>query len=111
MAFYFINQAYLISFHFFRSTGFVLEGFPRTTDEAEFMQEAGLFPDAAIILIVENTDVEARLLPPKLDKWRQKRDRKLERRQKAKERKQKKRVRLLLVAFYNYVSVLKCLFD
>ena len=74
-----------------RSTGFVLEGFPRTTDEAAYMTEKGLFPDAAIMLSVEDTDVIGRLLPPKLEKWKQRRDKRLAKKQKAKEKAQKKR--------------------
>ncbi|CAH1800209.1 unnamed protein product, partial [Owenia fusiformis] len=31
----------------FKSTGFVLEGFPRTQDEVRYLGELGLFPDAA----------------------------------------------------------------
>lgn len=56
-----------------------------------YMAEKGLFPDSAVLLVVEDTDILARLLPPKLDKWRAKRDRKLERKRKIKEKKEKKR--------------------
>ena len=42
---------HIIPFHG-RSTGFVLEGFPRTSEEVRYLQDAGLFPDAAIILQV-----------------------------------------------------------
>ena len=55
------------------------------------MAEKGLFPDSAIILVVEDQDIIGRLLPPKMDKWRQKRDRKLARKMKIKEKKDKKR--------------------
>lgn len=75
-----------------RSTGFILEGFPRTSEEAKYMAEMGLFPDSALILNVEDSDVIARLLPPKLDKWRVKRDKRLEKKRKKKEKAQKKRV-------------------
>lgn len=56
------------------------------------MAEMGLFPDSAIILNVEDSDVIGRLLPPKLDKWRVKRDKRLEKKRKKKEKAQKKRV-------------------
>ena len=82
----------LALFFHFRSTGFVLEGFPRNVDEANFMQESGLFPDAGIILNVEDTDVTGRLLPPKLEKWKAKMARRLAKKLKKKEKAKKKRV-------------------
>merc|ERR1712129_251345 len=54
----------------FKSTGIVLEGFPRLSEEAEWLGTAGLFPDSAIILAVEDGDVIFRLLPPKQERWR-----------------------------------------
>lgn len=57
----------------------------------------GLFPDAALILNVEDSDVIGRLLPPKLDKWRVKRDKRLEKKRKKKEKAQKKRVNVHFV--------------
>ena len=77
---------------FSRSTGFILEGFPRTPEETRFLADAGLFPDSAIVLTVDDSDVTGRLLPPKLEKWRVKRDKRLAKRQKKKEKAQKKRV-------------------
>ena len=61
-------------FVFTRSTGFILEGFPRTEAEARYLSSSGLFPDLAAILAVEDTEIVNRLLPPLLDKWRKKRD-------------------------------------
>ncbi len=84
---------HLFSFLDSRSTGFILEGFPKTSEEAVYIGEQGLFPDSAIILAVEDTDVIARLLPPKLQKWKERRDRRNEKKQRIKEKKQKKRVR------------------
>jgi len=51
-----------------------------------------LFPDAGVVLTVEDSDVIARLLPPRLNKWKVKRDRRLERKRKKKEKATKKRV-------------------
>ena len=67
------------------------------------MNEEGFFPDAAVTLEVENTDVEARLLPGKMEAWKKRRDRKLQWRQRGKDRKQKKRVcsRLSLAASFS----------
>ncbi len=78
-----------------RSTGFILEGFPRTVEEAQFLAERGLYPDAAITLAVEDTDIQSRLLPPKLNKWKQKRDRRLARKERRKLRKKKERDTLI----------------
>ena len=60
-----------------RSRGFVLEGFPRNEDETRVLSMSGLFPDAAILLGVEDTDIADRLLPGKLGKWKVKRDKRL----------------------------------
>ena len=46
---------------------------------------AGLFPDAAILLGVEDTDIVDRLLPGKLEKWKVKRDKRLAEKAKQKE--------------------------
>ena len=46
---------------------------------------AGLFPDAAIVLGVEDTDIVDRLLPGKLEKWKVKRDKRLAEKAKQKE--------------------------
>lgn len=92
--------SHLIFIHIFcfcRSTGFVLEGFPRNADEADYMAMNGFFPDLAILLQVDDNDVIGRLLPPKMDKWREKRDKKLARRQKIKEKAKKKRVSNLFI--------------
>jgi adenylate/nucleoside-diphosphate kinase len=75
----------------FRSTGFIIEGLPHFADEAAFLAEIGLFPDAVVSLEVEDTDVVARLLPPRLARWLNRRNQKRERRRKRKEKKQKKR--------------------
>lgn len=57
-----------------RSIGFILEGFPRTEAEARYLSTSGLFPDLAVILVVEDIEIADRLLPPMLEKWRKKRD-------------------------------------
>lgn len=75
----------------FRSTGFILEGFPRTEAEVRYLSTAGLFPDLAVLLVVEDTDIVNRLMPPLLEKWRKKRDKREaeKERQRALARKQK----------------------
>ncbi|XP_014636645.1 PREDICTED: adenylate kinase 9 [Ceratotherium simum simum] len=72
-----------------RSTGFVLDGFPRYPDEAEFLGERGFFPDAAVFLQVEDQDISDRLLPSQIEKWNLKQKKKLERKKLIKEMKAK----------------------
>ncbi|NWY98177.1 KAD9 kinase, partial [Loxia curvirostra] len=76
----------------FRSTGFILDGFPRTLDEASYLSERGLCPDVAIYIQVEEGDILNRLFPPRLKKWKEKRLKKKEYKKKLKELKAKKRV-------------------
>lgn len=57
-----------------RSTGFILEGFPHTPDEVQYMLQRQLFPDLVVIMAVEVSDVQERLLPTYLKKWQEKRD-------------------------------------
>lgn len=56
------------------------------------MAEGGYFPDIVIFLTASDSDVSGRLLPPKVEHWKQRRAKKLEKKQKLKEKKQKKRV-------------------
>ena len=76
-----------------RSRGFVLEGFPRNEDESRVLSMSGLFPDAAILLGVEDTDIIDRLLPGKLTKWKVKRDKRLAEKARQKEIALKAKVR------------------
>ena len=50
-----------------------------------------MFPDAAIVLEIEDTDAVARLLPSRLARWRSRRQQLLDRRQQRKERKRQRR--------------------
>ncbi|NXA83038.1 KAD9 kinase, partial [Thryothorus ludovicianus] len=76
----------------FRSTGFILDGFPRTSDEARYLSERGLCPDIAVYIQVEEDDILNRLFPPRLKKWEDRRRKKREYKKKLKELKAKKRV-------------------
>ncbi|NWW56809.1 KAD9 kinase, partial [Ifrita kowaldi] len=76
----------------FRSTGFILDGFPRTSDEARYLSERGLCPDVAVYIQVEEDDILDRLLPLRLKKWKDRRREKKEYKKKLKELKAKKRV-------------------
>lgn len=86
------RYCYTLNYFSSRSTGFVLEGFPRTPEEAKYLAEVGLFPDTALVLAVEDNDVISRLLPPRLNKWKIKRDKRLAKKQKKKDKAKKKRV-------------------
>lgn len=52
-----------------RSTGFILEGFPNNSEEIEYMMQQQLFPDLVVVMEVEVSDVQKRLLPVYLSKW------------------------------------------
>ncbi|XP_037248899.1 adenylate kinase 9 [Falco rusticolus] len=73
----------------FRSTGFILDGFPRTSDEAQYLSERGLCPDIAVHIQVEESDVFDRLFPPRLKKWKERQYKKMENRMKLKDLKAK----------------------
>ncbi|KAE8602715.1 hypothetical protein XENTR_v10014094 [Xenopus tropicalis] len=68
----------------FRSTGFILDGFPNTAEETQYLGEKGFFPDIAVFLDVEESAICDRLLPPRLAKWKERQMRKEERKQKLK---------------------------
>ncbi|XP_041615307.1 adenylate kinase 9 isoform X4 [Vulpes lagopus] len=72
-----------------RSTGFILDGFPRYPEEALFLGEHGFFPDAAVFIQVDDQDISDRLLPSQMEKWKQKQKKKLERKKLIKEMKAK----------------------
>ncbi|NXS48498.1 KAD9 kinase, partial [Balaeniceps rex] len=76
----------------FRSTGFILDGFPRTLDEAQYLSKRGLCPDVAVYIQVEESDVLDRLFPPCLKKWKERQYRKMENKKKLKDLKAKIRV-------------------
>ncbi|XP_076129296.1 adenylate kinase 9 [Alosa pseudoharengus] len=59
----------------YRSTGFILEGFPQSAEDVHFLVERHLFPDATLIMSLDVGDVLTRLLPPLLTRWRRSRDR------------------------------------
>ncbi|KAM9316639.1 adenylate kinase 9 [Gastrophryne carolinensis] len=73
----------------FRSTGFILDGFPSTVEEVQFLGERGLFSDIAVFLEADESDICDRILPPRLAKWQERRRRKEERKQKLREMKKK----------------------
>ncbi|XP_054030004.1 adenylate kinase 9 [Dryobates pubescens] len=73
----------------FRSTGFILDGFPRTLDEAQYLSERGLCPDVVVSIEVEDSDVLDRLFPPRLRKWKDRQHKKMEKKKKLKDLKAK----------------------
>uniref|UniRef100_A0A8C3FGM5 Adenylate kinase 9 n=2 Tax=Chrysemys picta bellii TaxID=8478 RepID=A0A8C3FGM5_CHRPI len=79
-----------------RSTGFILDGFPRTFEEAQYLSERGLCPDVAVFIQVEESDISDRLLPPRLKKWRDRQNKKMENKKKLKDMKEKIKVENLV---------------
>ncbi|XP_009957843.1 PREDICTED: adenylate kinase 9, partial [Leptosomus discolor] len=73
----------------FRSTGFILDGFPRTLDEAQYLSERGLCPDVVVYIQVEESDVLNRLFPPRLKIWKERQYKKMENKKKLKDLKAK----------------------
>ncbi|XP_040852447.1 adenylate kinase 9-like [Ochotona curzoniae] len=78
-----------------RSTGFILDGFPRYPEEALFLGEHGFFPDAAIFIQVDEQDVSDRLLPSQIKKWKLKQQKKFERKKLIKDMKAKIRTDMI----------------
>nr|XP_055042295.1 adenylate kinase 9 isoform X3 [Misgurnus anguillicaudatus] len=62
----------------YKSTGFILEGFPQNQEEVSFMVDHHLFPDKVVVMSVEVADLVRRLLPGRLMCWRERRDRRRE---------------------------------
>lgn len=52
-----------------RSTGFILEGFPHSSDEVDYMLQQQLFPDLVVIMEANISEVQKRLLPGYLKRW------------------------------------------
>ncbi|XP_067402684.1 adenylate kinase 9 [Emydura macquarii macquarii] len=72
-----------------RSRGFILDGFPRTFEEAQYLSERGLCPDVAVFIQVEESDISDRLLPPRFKKWKDRQNKKMEYKKKLKDMKEK----------------------
>lgn len=56
----------------FKSRGFVLDGFPINEAQAQYLVERGFYPDAVVILRVDEDTIVKRLLKPRLDSWKEK---------------------------------------
>lgn len=65
---------YMTLTYLHRSTGFILEGFPHHPDEVQYMLQEQLFPDIFVIMAADVADVQKRLLPTHLEKWRERRN-------------------------------------
>ncbi|XP_063352163.1 adenylate kinase 9 [Pelmatolapia mariae] len=55
----------------YKSTGFILEGFPIDPNEVQYMFEQKFFPDVVVMMEVDVEDVQSRLLPQYLEIWRE----------------------------------------
>ncbi|XP_063152555.1 adenylate kinase 9 [Candoia aspera] len=69
----------------FRSTGFILDGFPRTGDEVQYLAERSLCPDIIACLEADEDDISDRLLAKQVKKWQEKQTKKMEKKQQMKE--------------------------
>uniref|UniRef100_I3K723 Adenylate kinase 9 n=1 Tax=Oreochromis niloticus TaxID=8128 RepID=I3K723_ORENI len=58
----------------YKSTGFILEGFPNDPNEVQYMFEQKFFPDVVVMMEVDVEDVQSRLLPQYLEIWRERRN-------------------------------------
>ncbi|XP_039454978.1 adenylate kinase 9 isoform X1 [Oreochromis aureus] len=58
----------------YKSTGFILEGFPNDPNEVQYMFEQKFFPDVVVMMKVDAEDVQSRLLPQYLEIWRERRN-------------------------------------
>ncbi|KAF7262712.1 hypothetical protein EG68_00023 [Paragonimus skrjabini miyazakii] len=56
----------------YKSTGFILEGYPVSAEQLRFLVDANYFPDLVIVLNTETDEVIGRMLPNRLDLWRKK---------------------------------------
>ncbi|CAH8663777.1 unnamed protein product [Schistosoma bovis] len=54
----------------YKSTGFILDGFPQSVEDLQFLVTSNYFFDYAIFLTTEADEVVSRLLPPRLEIWR-----------------------------------------
>ncbi|XP_034555304.1 adenylate kinase 9 isoform X2 [Notolabrus celidotus] len=59
----------------YMSTGFILEGFPHIPEDVQYMLQQHLLPDVMVTLALDVSDVQKRLLPMYLEKWRECRSR------------------------------------
>jgi len=57
----------------YKSTGFILEDFPRNADECEYLRDNGYFPDMCLSLEVDEEVISKRLLHPRMDCWKKRR--------------------------------------
>ncbi|CAH8670710.1 unnamed protein product [Schistosoma haematobium] len=53
----------------YKSTGFILDGFPQSVEDLQFLVTSNYFFDYAIFLTTEADEVVSRLLPPRLEIW------------------------------------------
>ncbi|KAG8123953.1 hypothetical protein E2320_019386, partial [Naja naja] len=75
----------------FRSTGFILDGFPRIGEEVQYLGERSLFPDIVVCLEAEEDNISDRLLMKQVLKWKEKQAKKMEKKKHIKEMKAKVR--------------------
>ncbi|XP_053736927.1 adenylate kinase 9 [Synchiropus splendidus] len=55
----------------YMSTGFILEGFLQNPEEVQYMLQRQLFPDVVVVMTMAVIDVQRRLLPGYMQRWRE----------------------------------------
>ena len=79
----------------FKSSGFIMEGFPRTDSELRWMADMGFFPDNIVFLNIEQDDVTGRLLPERMDAWTKRREKAKQQRKSVAEARKKQRLQMM----------------
>ncbi|KAK4474709.1 hypothetical protein MN116_001836, partial [Schistosoma mekongi] len=62
----------------YKSSGFILDGFPQSIEDLQFLITSNYFFDFAIFLTADADEVVSRLLPPRLEIWRKRMAKKAE---------------------------------
>ena len=92
----------------YRSNGFVLEGFPSSSDELRYLCSKGFYPDCTVLLQIDEQATVKRLLPNKMQIWQRKKDKRMKRKQEAYEKKFNewvKKYMYCLIIHDNYVQI------
>merc|ERR1719190_72451 len=55
----------------FKSQGFIMEGFPSCSDDVRYLVGSGQFPDAVVTLSCEKDIALKRIMPSRMQNWRE----------------------------------------
>ena len=82
----------------FKSRGFIMEGFPSCSDDVRYLNGSGQFPDSVLILNCEEDVAIKRIMPERLQFWKEWRELKDTRLKMLRER----RVQVMIIILMNY---------